>query len=149
MLVGYRWWDAKKKTPAYAFGAGRSYTSFSMKRLRTRKLRGGRVAVTIDVRDTGRRRGVAVPQLYVGIPSPRAGVNEPPRQLKAFRKLHLKRGARRRVRFTLGPRAFSYWEARTGGWKVGKGCYRIMVGASSRSIARTARIGLRGGRCRP
>ncbi len=148
VLVGYRWWDAKKKTPAYPFGSGRSYTSFAMKGLRTKKLKGGRLAVSIDVRNTGKRRGVAVPQLYVGIPSPRAGVNEPPRQLKAFRKFRLARHAHKRVHFTLPARSFAYWEERTNGWKVAKGCYRIMVGPTSRNIARTKRVGLRGGRCR-
>jgi beta-glucosidase len=148
VLVGYRWWDAKKKAPAYPFGAGRSYTRFRMSGLRTRKLRRGRLAVSIDVRNVGRRRGVAVPQLYVGIPKPRAGVTEPPRQLKAYRKIRLRRGAHRRVSFTLGPRSFAYWESRANRWKVARGCYRIMVGPTSRNISRSKRVGLRGGRCR-
>jgi beta-glucosidase len=75
-------------------------------------------------------------------------VTEPPRQLKAYRKIRLRRGAHRRVRFTLGPRSFAYWESRANRWKVARGCYRIMVGPTSRNISRSKRVGLRGGRCR-
>ena len=75
-----------------------------------------------------------MPQLYVGIP-PAAG--EPPRQLKAFTKFRLDKGSSRRVRFTLGPRAFAHWDD---GWKVTPGCYRVLAGSSfARAAAASAR----------
>ena len=43
------------------------------------------------MRNTGRRTGIAVPQLYLGLPGARGRV-QPPRQLKGFQKLTLRPG---------------------------------------------------------
>ena len=44
--------------------------------------------VTFELRNTGSRRGKAVPQVYVGY----AAVGEPPQQLKAFDAVRLDAG---------------------------------------------------------
>ena len=98
---------------------------------------------SVTVRNVGRRRGIEVPQLYLGLPSPGADVVQPPRQLKGFRKLRLRRGKRARVRFRISARDLSYWHAGAQSWRVAPGCYRVMVGRSSRRIVRTARAGAR------
>jgi beta-glucosidase len=138
LLVGYRFYDAKAKQPAYPFGFGRSYTRFRFSKLRLRR-RGSAVKVALTVRNTGRRTGWAVPQVYVAQP-PDAG--EPARQLRAFTKLRLEPRTARRVRFTLGRRAFAHWDA---GWKVTPGCYTVHVGA----FPLHRRIALGGARCAP
>ena len=140
LLVGYRFYDAKAKQPAYPFGFGRSYTRFRFSRLRLRR-RGGAVRVALTVRNAGRRAGWAVPQVYVAMP---AAAGEPPRQLKAFAKLRLDRGGARRVRMTLGRRAFAHWDD---GWKVTAGCYRVLAGSNSRALALSRRIGMGGRAC--
>jgi beta-glucosidase len=140
LLVGYRFYDAKAKRPAYPFGFGRSYTRFRFSRLTLRR-RGSAVKVALTVRNAGRRTGWAVPQVYVAQP-PDAG--EPPRQLKAFAKVRLEKGTSRRVHFTLGRRAFAHWDA---GWKVTPGCYRVLAGSSSRSLPLSRRIGMAGRAC--
>jgi beta-glucosidase len=83
-----------------------------------------------------------VPQVYVAMPD---AAGEPPRQLKGFSKLRLDRGAARRVHLTLGRRAFAHWDD---AWKVTPGCYTVMAGRSSRSIAARRTVALAGGRCR-
>lgn len=135
VLVGYRWFDAKKLRPAYPFGHGLSYTRFRFSRVRARGRR-----VTVDVRNVGRRRGIAVPQLYVSLPQPSPDVVQPPRQLKGFQKLRLRRGQKRRVTFTLTRRDFSYWDVEKQAWRVAPGCYRVFVGASSRAAKKSASI---------
>jgi beta-glucosidase len=140
LLVGYRFYDAMGRRPAYPFGFGRSYTRFRYAAMSARR-RGAKVAVALTVRNTGRRAGIAVPQVYVGMP---ARVGEPPRQLKAFTKLRLAAGSHHRAHFTLGRRAFSHWD---GGWRVTPGCYTIRAGPSSRTLPLHARIALAGGRC--
>jgi len=133
VLVGYRWYDEKRLKVAYPFGHGLSYTRFRYDRLRIRAN-----TVSARVRNVGRRTGRTVAQLYVGMPEP-AGIVQPPRQLKGYKKLRLKPGRARRVVFHLNRRSFAYWD---GGWKVAPGCYRISVGRSSRDLP------LRGRRCR-
>jgi beta-glucosidase len=140
LLVGYRFYDAKAKTPAYPFGFGRSYTRFTFAKLTLRR-RGDAVRVSLTIRNVGRRTGWAVPQVYVAMP-PAAG--EPPRQLKAFGKLRLGAGEARRVRFTLGRRAFAHW---ADGWQVMPGCYRVLAGSSSRALPLRRRVALAGGTC--
>jgi beta-glucosidase len=125
--VGYRYDDAKGITPLFPFGYGLSYTSFTFSHLRVAH---HRAAVTVDaeVRDTGRRAGTEVAQLYVGDP---AAAHEPPRQLRGFQQVTLSPGQSRIVRFTLPASALAYWNPSTQGWTTAPGRYRVWVGDSS------------------
>ncbi len=133
VLVGYRWFDERELEPAYPFGHGLSYTSFAFSRLRVVRSAGG-TTVSATVKNTGARTGLAVPQLYLGLPDPAEGVTQPPYQLKGFTKFSLAPGASRRVSFTLDARAFSYWDTSAKRWAVAPGCSGIAVGASSRDL---------------
>ena len=128
VLVGHRWYDQKKLTPAYPFGFGLSYTSWKVDRYARR----GRT-VSARVRNTGRRLGSTVVQLYLGLPSSKA-VPQPPRTLKGYQKVELKPGRAARVRFTLTDRDLAYWSSAAHGWRIARGCYRIGLGVSSRDI---------------
>jgi beta-glucosidase len=134
VFVGYRWYDARRIAPAFPFGFGLSYTRFVL-----RHPRASRHGVSIEVVNTGRRTGVAVPQLYLGLPAAR-GRPQPPRALKGFASVRLKPGASRRVRFAIDSRALSYWNVRKHRWTVAPGCYRWFVGSSSRDIAASGRL---------
>ena len=149
LLVGYRWYDANRITPAFPFGFGRSYTTFAHRRLRVNAARGGSTlaAVSIDVVNTGKRTGTDVPQLYVGLPQPAPAVIQPPRALKGFRKVSLAPGRRTRVTFAIDSRALSYWDVNANDWRIAPGCYRVLVGRSSREIEQRAVIAVRGARC--
>ncbi len=148
MLVGYRWFDRRRIEPAFPFGHGLSYTRFAFRGLRVRAARRGPgVTVSATVVNTGRRPGVAVPQLYVGLPGA-PGRLQPPRALKGFKSVRLRPGRSARVRFRLDARALSYWHSRRDRWVVAPGCYRVFLGRSSREIAARATVALRGGRCR-
>ncbi len=141
VLVGYRWFDAKKIKPVFPFGHGLSYSRFTYRKLR---VRGRRVSFT--VRNRGTRTGFAVPQLYTGIPVP-AGTTQPPRQLKGFTKLSLKPGQKKRVTLKLNRRSFSYYDVGKAAWTVAPGCARIFVGRSSRDLPLRTRRAVGGGRC--
>ncbi|MGI8580155.1 MAG: beta-glucosidase [Solirubrobacteraceae bacterium] len=143
VLVGYRWFDAKRIAPAFPFGFGLSYSRFRYSALR---LRGNTVAFT--VRNVGRRAGSDVSQLYVSIPRPRAGEVEPPHQLKAFQAVHLRRGQARQLRLRLDSRSFAYWSTRAGRWSVARGCFGISVGRSSRDLPLRGVIAKGGAHCR-
>ncbi|MDQ3740714.1 MAG: glycoside hydrolase family 3 C-terminal domain-containing protein, partial [Actinomycetota bacterium] len=144
VLMGYRWFDAKRLAVAYPFGHGLAYSTFAFRDLRVEP--GDDAVVSVEVANTGGRRATAVPQLYVGMPEPREGVVQPPWQLKGFERVTLDPGERRRVRMALDERAFSYWDTAANGWRVARGCYRVGVGPSSRDLPLQATIG-RGAEC--
>jgi len=134
VFVGYRHYDQRQIEPAYPFGHGLSYTSFAYRGLRIRPGVGDSAQVSVEVRNTGRRAGTEVVQLYLGLPEPDASVRQPPRALKGIAKVGLGAGERRRVRFSVDRRALSYWDAAADAWAVASGCYGVMVGRSSRDI---------------
>ena len=68
-------------------------------------------------------------------------------RIAGFESVSLRPGRKARVRFHLDSRAFSYWNTRRDRWQVAPGCYRVLVGASSRNIAARAVIAMRGGSC--
>lgn len=136
VLIGYRWFDAMEKTPAFAFGHGLSYTTFDYRNLRVTKS-GDTATVRFEVRNSGSRRGREVAQLYLSLPAPSADVPQPPKVLKAFEKLTLAPGESREVTLTLDARAFSYWDVASKSWRITPGCYPVMVGRSSRDLRLT------------
>jgi hypothetical protein len=144
VLIGYRWFDERGLGVAYPFGHGLSYTSFGFSGLRIAP-DGGTVSAV--VRNTGGRRGTAVPQLYLGLPDPRPGVIQPPRVLKGFERVSLAPGESRRVTFALDDRAYAYWDERSAGWQVAPGCYSVSVGPSSRELPLGGVVSRGGARC--
>ena len=53
----------------------------------------GKVRVKLRVANVGPRQGREVVQLYVGLPRPAAGVVQPPKALKRFRRVEIPAGA--------------------------------------------------------
>jgi beta-glucosidase len=147
VLVGYRWFDEKQLKPAFPFGHGLSYTKFRYGSLGIRRRGANSATVSFTVRNVGRRRGIEVPQLYLGLPDPSEDVVQPPLQLKDFRKLRLRRGQRARVRFRIDPRDISYWDTDAADWRVAPGCYQVMIGRSSRRIGLIAEESFGGDTC--
>ncbi|MEA5364105.1 glycoside hydrolase family 3 C-terminal domain-containing protein [Amycolatopsis sp., V23-08] len=127
LQIGYRWFDAQGKTPLFPFGYGLSYTTFAFSGLSVRNTGDGATA-TFTVRNTGRRAGAEVAQLYLGFP---AAAGEPPRQLKGFERVQLAPGQAQRVTIHLDQRDFSIWDK---AWTPVHGGFTIQVGDSSRSL---------------
>jgi hypothetical protein len=142
LKVGYRWYDSQGIEPLFPFGFGLSYTTFSLGGLHVKAGEGTAANATFTVKNTGGRAGAEVPQLYVGMPNE---TGEPPKQLKGYTRVSLAPGQSRTVTLSLGQRDFSYWN--TGGWTVPKGCFRIMLGSSSRNIAAQKVVSVGGASC--
>lgn len=140
VFVGYRSYDQLHRQPAFPFGFGLSYTRFGFGDLRITSASAGGVTVSVAVSNAGARTGIAVPELYLGLASPGPEILQPPRQLKGFTKLTLAPGETRRVSFALTARSFSYWDTGRQEWRVAPGCYRVMVGPSSRDLPLSAMI---------
>ncbi|MCW3067320.1 MAG: glycosyl hydrolase [Solirubrobacterales bacterium] len=150
VLVGYRWYDAKGIAPAFAFGSGLSYTKFHYSRLHVRRVRGGGVLarVGVDVRNTGRRPGSEVVQLYLGLPQPSPSIVQPPRQLRGMHRIELRPRHRIRLSFPIDARSLSYWDVASHSWRRAPGCYQVMVGHSSRDIRVAGAVAVAGAQCR-
>ena len=142
LLIGYRWYEAKKIPPLFPFGFGLSYTSFSLSDLRissTDLSKGESTTATIDVTNTGSVAGADTVQAYVDDP---ASVGEPPEQLKGFDKVTLDPGQTAEVSIPLGPQSFSVWNSSDQAWVEDPGQYRVMVGDSSTNLPLRATISL-------
>ncbi len=141
--VGYRWYDATHTQPLFPFGFGLSYTSFRVSRLvvTPELLPSGRqnasIQVTVDVTNTGQRRGAEVVQVYVQQP---AANREPPHQLRAFGRVQLEPGETKPVRLTLEPSSFSLYDTVAKHWIFPDGKYEILAGTSSRDLPLHASI---------
>jgi beta-glucosidase len=122
------------KAPLFAFGHGLSYTRFTVGEPRLSAPRiavGGTVTVEVDVANVGARAGDEVVQLYIR--DQVSSVTRPVLELKAFERVTLAAGARRTVRFTLGPAAFALWNAAMEE-VVEPGLFDIMAGPSSAAL---------------
>ena len=147
VFIGYRWFDENAVEPAYPFGFGLSYTQFEMSGLSVAANVDGSYTVLGSIKNTGNRAGWAVPQLYVGLPSPSAEVSQPPAALKGFKKLQLEAGASQQISFELDQRSLSYWDTSSDSWVVAPGCYRVMLGQSSRDLPLQVEQAIAGGDC--
>ena len=125
-------------TPLFPFGHGLSYTTFELSapRLSSARIRAGEgVAVEVDVRNTGKRAGDEVVQVYVH--DPLASVVRPGKQLRGFQRVTLTPGEQRTVTITLHPRSFALWNASMKE-VVEPGTFEILVGPNSRDLQRVA-----------
>ena len=135
IYVGYRWADKKQKKPAFAFGHGLSYTTFAVSNLRLDKQEvaaDGTLTATVTVKNTGKRTGAEVIQLYVS--DHNSAVEMPVKELRGFQKVTLKPGESRDVTITIGGRAFQYWDEGKGDWTTSLGARTLLVGTASDNL---------------
>ena len=137
IFIGYRYWDQYNQKPLFPFGAGMSYTTFTLKGTGVKALPGGGANVGVQVKNTGSRAGSEVVEVYLGFPK---SAGEPPRQLKGFQKVELKPGEEKTVQIALDPADFKYWDDTTHAWTVAPGAYQVMAATSSRDIVWTAPV---------
>ncbi len=123
LLMGYRWYEARRLPVRFPFGHGLSYTTFEIGKPRlasSRLAAGERLRVEIPVTNTGARRGSEVVQLYVAPPGGGSGSPErhlrAVKELKAFAKVHLDPGESTTVSLELGERAFAYYDLVDEAW---------------------------------
>ena len=118
-------------TPLYPFGHGLSYTQFAIQDLRMASTTIGpadSLTVSVEVANTGKRRGDEVVQLY--IQDVVASVTRPVQELRGFKRMTLDPGERRRVEFVLGPKELGFLNQSLK-WVVEPGEFRVRMSNSS------------------
>jgi beta-glucosidase len=143
LFVGYRHYDSVAVAPLFPFGFGLSYTTFAYSGVtvdRPRVTDAETVEVRVKVKNTGKRAGQEVVQLYVR--DDQATVVRPAKELRGFEKVSLAPGEEKEVRFTLGKRAFAFWDDRVHDWRVEPGTFTVLLGAGSRDLRGEAKVTL-------
>jgi len=135
LFVGYRYYDAKDVAPLFPFGHGLSYTTFEYSPLALNAdsfTAEEGLDVHLEIRNTGKRPGKEIVQLYIHDLS--STLRRPEKELKAFAKVEMAPGDKKAVDFHLDQEAFWYFDPAKGGWMSEPGEFEILVGASSRDI---------------
>jgi len=122
--VGYRWYARAGKTPRFPFGFGLTYSTFAYSGLTV----GGGPTLTIafDVRNTGTRAGMDVPQAYLTSRGRRPGL-----RLLGWHKQLLQPGETAHVTLTADPRLLADYAVVQHKWHVPGGRMIVAVGANA------------------
>lgn len=131
LKVGYKWFEAGDKEPLFWFGHGLSYTTFAYSGLRA-----DLDSVSFTVRNTGKRSGAEVAEVYAALPP---AANEP-RRLVAWEKVPLSPGQSKTVTVRLDPKFLSIFNEQKDEWELLPGEYRIFVGGTFRQTPLTASV---------
>lgn len=127
--VGYKWYDAEKKPVLFPFGHGLSYTTYTYSDLKVEP--GKSSKVTFTVKNTGKRAGAEVAQVYASLP---AAAAEPPKRLVGWSKVTLKPGESKEVSVEIEPKFLSIFNVEQNDWQLLPGEYSFLVGGSSQNL---------------
>ncbi len=134
--VGYRWFQRKGLEPLFPFGYGLGYTEFGYDKLQAH-WQHDKLVVGFDLRNTGKRAGVDVPQLYVTLPG-----EARTRRLAGWSRVALKPGEVRHVEITADPRLLGDYDPAKHGWQRPAGSYRVQLGHSATAFEGEATVDL-------
>nr|WP_083976300.1 glycoside hydrolase family 3 C-terminal domain-containing protein [Herbidospora sakaeratensis] len=120
-FIGYRAWDRHDTAPAFPFGHGLGYTTWSYDQIAVDGL-----TVTVTLTNTGDRPGREVVQVYLAPDDPG---DRPARWLAAFTTCEADAGQTVSVTVEIPRRAVESWTEK--GWQAAPGTYRVLSGLSA------------------
>jgi len=138
IYVGYRYYNTFNKPVAYEFGYGLSYTTFAIQKLSISSKNFSEILkISTTVKNTGRRSGKEVVQLYISAPG--KSMDKPESELKRFTKTRiLEAKASEKINFLLNASDLASFDTRRSAWVVEPGTYTVKIGNSSKNIHQTA-----------
>ncbi|MDP4176409.1 MAG: glycoside hydrolase family 3 C-terminal domain-containing protein [Bacteroidota bacterium] len=142
IYVGYRHFEKNNIKPLFSFGFGLSYSTFKYSdiMISPKASKNGKVNVTFTIQNTGNNEGEEVAQLYLR--DVQSSIDKPLKELKGYKKVHLKAGEKKKVSITLNKDALSYYNTKNSSWTADPGEYEVLVGASSEDIRLTGKFNL-------
>ncbi|MCM8816785.1 MAG: glycoside hydrolase family 3 C-terminal domain-containing protein [Candidatus Omnitrophica bacterium] len=136
-LRKYDYVEVRGFQPMFPFGYGLSYTNFEYKNLRVSPetiSKKDSVKVSVEIENTGKYEGDEVVQLYLR--DMVCSVIRPVKELKQFKKIHLKPGEKKAVEFSLTQQDLSFLDENLQP-KIEPGTFEVMVGPDSANILKT------------
>jgi len=135
IFVGYRHFDTHDYEPLFPFGHGLSYTHYVYENLKlsNKQISGDEsLTVSLDVTNTGDRKGAEVIQLY--IQDVESSLERPFKELKRFNKVILNPKEKLTIDFDIGKDDLSFYDENLQNWIIEKGEFNVLIGSSSRDI---------------
>jgi beta-glucosidase len=130
--------------PLYYFGHGLSYTEFAYSNLIIKNPKvdaGGKFEFSLDVKNTGAYDGDEVVQIYISDAG--SSVIRPDRQLAGFKRVSLRKGESKTIRFTIEMSQLAFLDMEMN-WKVEGGMMNLLAGASCNDIRLTGSFEITG-----
>jgi beta-glucosidase len=125
--VGYRAWLRAETAPAFPFGHGGGYTTWTYLDAEPEPA-GGSPAVRVSLRNSGARHGREVVQLYLARPD--SSLERPLLWLGGFAAAEAGPGQTVEVVVPVDRWALRHWDEPAGGWAVEPGRFEVRVGRS-------------------
>ncbi|TVT80535.1 beta-glucosidase BglX [Pseudomonas sp. H3(2019)] len=120
--------------PLYPFGYGLSYTSFSLSDMAlssTTLNKSGKIDASVTVKNTGKRDGETVVQLY--IQDVVGSMIRPLKELKNFQKVMLKAGEQKVIHFTIDEDDLKFYNAQLK-YAAEPGKFNVQIGLDSEDV---------------
>ncbi|WP_174981206.1 beta-glucosidase BglX [Pandoraea capi] len=120
--------------PLYAFGYGLSYTTFDVSKVKLSAktlASGGKLDASVTVRNTGKREGETVVQLY--LQDVAASIVRPIKELKGFQNVSLKPGEARTVHFAIDESLLKFYNAKLQ-YVAEPGDFNVQIGLDSQQV---------------
>jgi len=135
IFVGYRHFDKYNIEPLFPFGFGLSYTAFSFDNLKLNSQsmkQNDELKFSVDIKNTGNIDGSEIIQVYIS--DLKSSLERPLKELKAFKRVFLKKGESKKIEFSIDKSALSFFDPEGKTWIAEPGDFEILVGSSSRDI---------------
>ena len=129
LKVGYKWYDAEKKPVLFPFGFGLSYTAYAYSGLKVTP--GDTAAVSFTVKNTGKRAGTEIAQVYASLPD---AAGEPPKRLIGWTRVELAPGESKQVSVPMSRDRLTIYDEASDSWKLVPRSYVVRVGGSSQDL---------------
>ncbi len=136
-MVFWSHYTDESNAPLFPFGFGLSYANFKYSDLNVSSEKvslSDRIEVSVTVKNSGSVEGVETVQLYIR--DLVGSITRPVKQLKAFKKVMLKPGESKKVKFTLTEKDLAFYNLNNE-WAAEPGQFKVFVGGNSRDVLET------------
>lgn len=139
--IGYRAWLRSAAEPAFSFGSGLGYTTWTLDTVDAPSTiaEGEEARVSVTLTNTGERAGKQVVQVYAS--RAKTSIDRPNRWLIGWSTIRLDAGESGEANILVPSRAFAHWDS--GAWAYESGEFTIHIGTAVDSTPLAAAITLR------